>query len=214
VPAKADVPPTGVYHVQLRQFPHVTREFNLDAAALRSRILAPWLAGRTVESGDRRWAPERARLTIYEGRALRPDEIGMGRGWANVTRTGEDVTARLLTEAEVETASGVAGGATAIEETTSSELQHTKELILAAIAAEGGLELRDCVGLAGAPRLGARASERLALAEQAAWELLHAGTVRMTAPDGTVAPSDWQRVLLDWEAWSGRGPHRIRLVRG
>jgi hypothetical protein len=212
VPAKADVPPTGVYHVQLRQFPHVTREFNLDAEALRSRILAPWLAGRTVQSGDRRWAPERARLTIYEGRALRPDEIGMGRGWANVTRTGEDVTARLLTEAEAE--SDVAGGPAALGETTSPELQRTKELILARIAAEGGLELRDCVGLAGGLRLGARASERLALAEQAAWELLHGGAVCMTAPDGTIAPSDWQRVLLDWQAWSGQASRRIRLVRG
>jgi hypothetical protein len=204
-----------VYHVQLRQFPHVTREFNLDAAALRSRILAPWLAGRTVESGDRRWAPERARLTIYEGRALRPDEIGMGRGWANVTRTGQDVTARLLTEAEAEAqAEGeVAGASAGARATASSELQRTKQLILTRIAAEGELELRDCVGLAGGVRLGARPSERLALAEQAVWELLHVGAVCMTAPDGAVAPSDWQRVLLDWEAWSGEASRRRRLAR-
>lgn len=204
-----------MYHIQLRQFPHVTREFNLDAAALRSRILAPWLAGRTVQSGDRRWAPERARLTIYAGRALRPDEIGMGRGWANVTRTGNDVTARLLTkaEAEAESKSDVAGGPAAIGETTSSELQRTKELILAGLATERGLELRDCVGLAGGPRLGARASEHLALAEQAVWELLHAGGVQLVSGAGAVAPEDWQRVLLDWEAWSGQASRRVGLAR-
>jgi len=201
-----------VYHVQLRQFPHVTREFNLDADALRSRILAPWLAGETIQSGDRRWAPERARLTIYEGRALRPEEIGMGRGWANVTRTAEDVTARLLSEAEA--AAEVAGDPAAARAITSSELQRTKELILARSASEGGLTLRGCVGLAGGSRLGARASERMALAEQAVWELLHAGAVQLVCEESAVGPEDWQRVLLEWEAWSGQASHRVRLACG
>src|SRR5690348_815721 len=85
-----------MFHVELRQFPHVAREFNLAAEDLQARIVAPWVAGQVVEIGERKWAPERAKLTIYEGPQLRPDEIGMGRGWSNATRSGEDVTAQLL----------------------------------------------------------------------------------------------------------------------
>jgi hypothetical protein len=198
-----------VYHVQLRQFPHVTRDFNLDAEALHSRILGPWLAGKTVASGDRRWARERARLTIYEARALRPEEIGMGRGWANVTRTGEDVTARLLVEAE-----GAAERADAYQP-AAAELERCKQLILVrAGASRAGVELRDCVEVAAGSRLGARASERLALAEQAVWELLHAGAVQLVSEDGALAPSEWQRMLLDWQTWSGEAGRRRHLSRG
>lgn len=85
-----------MFHVELRQFPHVTRAFNWTAEQLEARIVDPWLAGAPVEWEDRRWAPDRARLTIYEAPELRPDQIGLGRGWANVTKAGVDVTAELL----------------------------------------------------------------------------------------------------------------------
>lgn len=89
-----------MFHVELRQFPHATRTFNLTREELDARVLGPWIAGRPVELDDRRWSPEKAKLAIYEGRALETSEIGLGRGWATVTRTGEDVTGALLAEAQ------------------------------------------------------------------------------------------------------------------
>ena len=83
-----------MFHIQLRQFPNVSREFNLSQDELEARILRPWRAGQMVSSGDRRWAPERAKLTIYEGPELASEDIGMGRGWPNVTRTAAEVTQR------------------------------------------------------------------------------------------------------------------------
>jgi len=64
-----------MFHVELRQFPHLARAFNLTGEELQERIVAPWVAGEMVDWGDQRWAPERARLTIYEGPRLRPDAI-------------------------------------------------------------------------------------------------------------------------------------------
>ena len=87
-----------MFHVELRQFPHQARAFNLTREELNARILAPWVAGAAVELDDRRWLPERAKLTIYEGPELAPEDLGMGRGWGNVTRDGAEVTARLLDE--------------------------------------------------------------------------------------------------------------------
>jgi hypothetical protein len=85
-----------VFHVELRQFPHVARAFNLSAEELEARILNRWRGGAQLELQDRWWDPRRAKLTIYEGRELEISEIGLGRGWANVTRTGTDVTERAL----------------------------------------------------------------------------------------------------------------------
>ena len=30
-------------------------------------MVRPWVRGQVVELGERRWSPERAKLTIYEG---------------------------------------------------------------------------------------------------------------------------------------------------
>ena len=193
-----------MFHVQIRQSVHVSREFNLTEEDLRRRILAPWTAGAIVRSGERQWAPERAKLTIYEGPELRPDEIGMGRGWGNVTKHGTEVTAQLLAD------SGRAQEATALPPPT-SELDHCKQEIVRR-AAEGELELGECIAIAGSLRFGSRVSERLALAEQAVWELLHAGSIELEGDgaDPGADAADWQRVLLDWDAWSGG--HRVSVT--
>ena len=193
-----------MFHVQIRQSVHVSREFNLTEEDLRRRILAPWTAGAIVRSGDRQWAPERAKLTVFEGPELRPDEIGMGRGWGNVTKHGTEVTAQLLAD------SGRAQEATALPPPT-SELDQCKQEIVRR-AEEGGLELGDCIAIAGSLRFGSRVSERLALAEQAVWELLHAGSIELEGDgaDPGADAADWQRVLLDWDAWSGG--HRVSVT--
>ncbi len=185
---------TGVFHVQLRQFPHATRAFNLSREELDSRILRPWAAGRAVELDERRWEPDRARLTIVEGPELAQEEIGLGRGWANAMRRGHDVTAQLL--AQLERMPG---------------LEELKRELLSTIDARGRLPLPQVVELAGERQLRSRPSERLALCEQAVWELLHQRQLRMLRGEQPLRADQWQLVLLDWTTWTAGGPHGVWL---
>ncbi len=193
-----------MFHVQIRQSVNVSREFNLTEEELRRRILAPWAAGALIRSGDRQWAPERAKLSIYEGPELRPDEIGMGRGWGNVTKHGTEVTAQLLAD------SGRAQAATTLPPPT-SELDQCKQEIVRR-ACEGALELGECIAIAGSLRFGSRVSERLALAELAVCEIIHTGAITLDGggADRGADAAEWQRVLLDWDAWGGA--HRVSVT--
>ena len=85
-----------MFHIELRQRPHTARAFNLSEEELSRRFLAPLRAGQTLAYGDREWEPAKTKLTIYEGRELGPEEIGLGRGWQNVARSGTEVTERML----------------------------------------------------------------------------------------------------------------------
>jgi len=176
-----------MFHVELRQFPHQARAFNLTREELNARILAPWVAGAAVELDDRRWLPERAKLTIYEGPELAPEDLGMGRGWGNVTRDGAEVTARLLDEVA--------------HPPPVAELK--RELLDR--CADGALPLHRLVDVAGERYPQARVSERLALCEQAVWELLHESAVLLARAGAPVARDDWQALLLSWATWSADG---------
>jgi hypothetical protein len=190
--------------MQLRQFPNMARAFNLSRDELDARILGPWTAGESVEWDDRKWSPDRAKLTIYEGPELRPEEMGIGRGWANVTRSCEDVTARLLS-GSVPPARARAG-----PDPREQALAALRERILARAGA-GRLHVHAVVGLATALCPEWRASDRLALAEQAVWELLHLGSIRIVraaaAAGGggavVVERERWQPLLFDWATWAG-----------
>jgi hypothetical protein len=174
-----------VFHVELRQFPHQARAFNLTREALEARILGPWTSGRSIELDERHWSPERARLTIYEGPELAPDQLGMGRGWQNATRDGQDVTQRLL--------------AAEAHPTPAVELKRD----VVDRCAYGPMPLGRLVEVTGERYPQARVSERIRLCEQAVWELLHEGAIGLTRGGAPVAPDEWQEVLLRWEAWSG-----------
>ena len=174
-----------MFHVELRQFPHQTRAFNLTREELDVRILGPLLSGGGVELDDRRWATDRARLTIYDGPALSADQLGMGRGWANVTRDGEDVTERLLAEAAHPPAVA----------------QLKRELVER--VADEPLVLGAVIELAGERYPQSRVSERLALCEQAVWELLHEGAVQLKRAGAPVEREKWQAALLSWATWTG-----------
>ena len=192
-----------MFHVQLRQFPNVTRAFNLRREELNARILGPWTAGESVEWDDRQWSPDRAKLTIYEGPPLRSEEIGIGRGWANVTRSSEDVTAQLLAESQRPDAREQA-------------LAALREQILARAGA-GPLQVRAVVEVATELRPDWRASDRLALAEQAVWELLHLGSIRIVCAAAGVGGGGavvvererWQPLLFDWATWAGDAASRL-----
>ncbi|MGA2925389.1 MAG: hypothetical protein ABSG43_05240 [Solirubrobacteraceae bacterium] len=184
-----------VFHVELRQFPHAARAFNLSRSELERRILGPWTSGQPVALDDRRFSPDRARLTVYQGPALDPAEMGLGRGWANATRTGEDATARLLDEAQ-------RSGPAAIAQSLLAQLRRR---LLERCAQP--LAVSDVPLIAGELQPGALVSERLALAERAIWELLHHGRLQLlsaTAGAVVVGPEEWQATLLAWDTWATR----------
>jgi hypothetical protein len=192
-------------HVELSRFPHSARAFNLSQAELAARILEPWLRGETVELGDRSWDPKKADLVIYEGPELRPDELSMGRGWANAMRAGEDVTAKVLAETAPQARrSASQAGPPALEQ--------FKEDVLAQCAG-GRIGVHQVMWLAGTRFPQARPSERLALAEQAVWELLHQDRLRMVGEAGPVPASEWERIVLAWDTWAGTGAATVLLER-
>ena len=45
-----------MYHVELRQFPHVARVFNLSREELETRFVRAWVSGAIIEHEDRGWA--------------------------------------------------------------------------------------------------------------------------------------------------------------
>jgi hypothetical protein len=175
----------SMFHVELRQFPHQTRAFNLSREELDARIVGPWSAAGAVELDDRHWSSDRAKLTIYEGPELAPDQLGLGRGWANVTRSGEDVTARVLAE-----------------RAQPPPVVELKRELLERCAHEA-VPLELLVELTGERYPQSRVSERLAVCEQAVWELLHEGSVRLVRAGVPIDGAQWQEVLLRWEAWTG-----------
>jgi hypothetical protein len=182
-----------VFHVELRQFPHQARAFNLTREQLDAWIVKPWVSDGGVELDERRWSSERAKLTIYEGPELPPDQLGLGRGWANVTRAGEDVTAQVLSERA--------------QPAPVAELK--REVVDR--CAYAPLTLGRLVELTGERYPQSRVSERLALCEQATWELLHEGSVRLVRAGAPVGRAGWQDLLLRWEAWSGDAVTLVRV---
>jgi SnoaL-like domain len=175
-----------MFHVELRRFPNVARAFNVPEDELRTRYVIPWVRGVPISLGDRRWtADKKTRLTVYEAPAIAAEDRGMGRGWSTVTRGGREVTASVLDDARKAIAPPIS-------------LAALKVSLLAA-AERGSLTPSEAVALAG--RRG-RASERLAVTEQAVWELLHEGRLVLVDAVGPVGNDRWESLLLSWEAWA------------
>lgn len=186
-----------MFHIELKQRPHTARAFNLTEEELNQRFLAPLRAGRAVSYGEREWEPSQTRLTVYEGRALGPEEIGLGRGWQNAVRTGTEVTERVLNSRP----------AARVERP--GEVDRLKERVLGRLTA-GPQTLAEVVEMADRLLPQARPSQRLSLAELTVWELLHEGTVQLQDAAG---PEEWERALLDWEAWRQATTSSISLSR-
>lgn len=186
-----------MFHLELRQFPHVARAFNLTREELDERFARPWAGGAAVEHEERRWLPDRARLTIFEGPELRVEEIGLGRGWATVGKTSVEVTDTVLAQAR--DARG-----------DRSSVQTLKATIRA--AARTPITFGQVVELALANQPQLRASAALALAEQAVWELLHQGGLTLLGPDGPIERARWQAVVVGWSTWVDAGADSPRLV--
>ncbi len=154
-----------MFHLELRQFPHSARAFNLTRPEL-DRILRPLAVGRSVQMNERLWAPGKTKITVYEAPELPVEEMGMGRGWGNVTKTGRDVTDRVLAEARDEVESPPA-------------LDALKDAIVAR-ADQEPLGFDQLLELAGRLASDADANQRVELAARAVWELLRDGRLRLS----------------------------------
>ena len=185
-----------MFHLELRQFPHVARVFNLSREQLDARFAQPWVSGVVIEYEEHKWAPDRARLKIYEGPELRPDEIGMGRGWPTVGKTSREVTETVLAEAQ--------RGAQA-----RSSLATFKAMLVT--AAVTPMTFGEVIELTSREYPQWLASERLALAEQAIWEMLHQGSLALSDLDGPVSRERWQPIMLDWSTWIDAGSDPLLL---
>src|SRR2546423_12538223 len=87
-----------MFHIEVRQFPHSIRRFNMTPAEI-GHVVEAWLAGRPVQLGERSWLPQQSRLTILEGPRLADHQLSMGRGWRTAQREAGDMTERILDEA-------------------------------------------------------------------------------------------------------------------
>src|ERR1700749_3018415 len=187
-----------MYHLELRQFPHVARVFNLSRDELEARFIRPWIGGTMIEHHARRWAPERSRIKILQGPELRSDELGMGRGWASASRSGTDVTEAVIAQAR-----------------RGAEARPEVEALKSAISevAATPLGFQDVMALAAAADPPWRATQQLELAEQAVWEMLHQSRLIMVVGAETVARARWQPVVLSWATWAGvtTEPFRLQL---
>ncbi len=186
-----------MYHLELRQFPHAARAFNLDRATLDERFLKPFVTGEPIRYEDRTWPPEKTRVTVLEGPLLEQSDLGLGRGWGNATRLGEDVTKQVLAEID--------RGADA-----RPEVESLKDAI--AEVARVPITFPDAVALAAAKQPLWRASEQLSLAEQSVWELLHQGRVELRDDDEPVERERWQPIVLRWSTWAGTTGAELRLT--
>lgn len=188
-----------MFHLELRQGRNVARAFNLTGEELHSRFLAPHLAGRIVVHQDHEFEPRKTKLTVVEGPELDPGSMGMGRGWANATKAGSDVTDRMIAAARAASA-------------RPAGLDELKQRLAGRLDA-GPVGLDRIVALADDLLPGHRASARLSLAELAVWELLHEGSTTLQRDGAPVDQPDWQAELLRWPAWSQATTSAISAAR-
>ena len=84
------------FHIEVATDRRHARSFNLTEDELHRTVLDPWLAGRPVLLGDRKWTRDEARLRILEGPELTTQDIAFSQGWSNAQRNASDVTAAVL----------------------------------------------------------------------------------------------------------------------
>jgi len=87
------------FHVEISASLRHARAFNLSAEELREGFVEPWLLGRTIELGDRKWEPRESSLKILEGPQLAPPDLSFGQAWANAERSAGNVTLEVLEQA-------------------------------------------------------------------------------------------------------------------
>jgi len=85
------------FHIEVATGRQHARSFNLTEEELGRTVLDPWLSGRPILLGDRRWTRgDESRLRILEGPELSVQDLAFSQGWANAERASSDVTATVL----------------------------------------------------------------------------------------------------------------------
>jgi hypothetical protein len=126
------------FHIEVSSGLQRARSFNLSTEELQRTVVEPWLSGRPVLLGDRKWDPEESELRILEGSELSNPELSFGQGWANAERGSEDVTGRIVDAARDQR--GKAAGPAALVIETESAVQTVAELASAHQARSVDLE--------------------------------------------------------------------------
>ena len=84
------------FHIEVTTGRQHARSFNLTEEELRRTVLDPWLAGRAVLLGDKKWTRDESELKILEGPELSNQDLAFSQGWANAERKASNVTATVL----------------------------------------------------------------------------------------------------------------------
>jgi hypothetical protein len=84
------------FHIEVSGGRQHARSFNLTEEELRRTVLDPWLSGRAVLLGDRKWTRDEAELKILEGPELSVQDLAFSQGWANAQRQATDVTGQVV----------------------------------------------------------------------------------------------------------------------
>ncbi len=161
----------GVYHLELRKFPHTACRFNQSEAQLRA-IVVPWARQEWVEEGERSWNINEAALTILEGPKLSMPELAMGRGWRNAQKRSEDVTQRVLEAARAIEAQGGAPQVAAPRPTEDAGVSASDDATAPASAAGQGLQAKGSHGEGGRDPAGGVDAETQLLADSLGLEVL------------------------------------------
>lgn len=164
-----------MFHVEMRMGINVVREFNLGERDLWARFLAPLIADQDFALEGHDFTPRKTRIAIYDGPELRPDQLGLGRGWQNVERTSNDVTAEVLARAHEH------AGATRTAAPPTWEA--LRERAIGRLSA-GPVSYDDIVALAADLMPDNTAGEQLAAGERAAVELLRSGAAQLAPASG------------------------------
>jgi hypothetical protein len=115
VPKTGSVAATMAFHIEVATGRRHARSFNLTEEELGRTVLDPWLSGRPILLGDRKWKrdDEESRLRILEGPELSVQNLAFSQGWPNAERVSSDVTMTAL-EAATEGRRAQRGPATLI----------------------------------------------------------------------------------------------------
>lgn len=85
------------FHIEVATGRQHARSFNLTEEELGRTVLDPWLSGRPILLGDRRWSRDaETTLRVLEGPELSVQDLAFSQGWANAERASSDVTATVL----------------------------------------------------------------------------------------------------------------------
>lgn len=165
-----------MFHVEMRTGMQVVREFNLSEQRLWVEFLAPLMADTPFSVEGHEFIPRQTRLKVYEGEQLRPDQLGVGRGWQNVERSASDVTERVLARAREHTAQ------TRPEPPAAGAAELVRERLIGRIAA-GAISAQEVFAIVAELLPQADAGEQRDVARRAAWELLERDLAQL-APSG------------------------------